>query len=317
MQDNPVLDKSDFEAATGNVSGLNFRNQDFRGARAPENACFENCDFSGSDLSGTDLSGLTFDNCLLQQANLRGAILVGCVFQNGTSLFGAHLEGVDATSAKFLNSDMEGAEATGGTFLKSSFKGTKLTRAIFDRADLSDAESFEPDKTSVYRAIFSGGNLDRWTALRFEYTGLKLFLSLLPPIIFIISLLAEAYVNLGASYYLANANGSSACGENGSLCETFAIWQIVLGQREGPLAVAFVIYSTVYNLARFALTMAVSSLAAAEDRSRVTPPLKGLRGIQALSVVATGVKIAKYGMLLLFAVNMWNLAVQTVVLPKS
>lgn len=317
MQDSPVLDKSDFEAATGTISGLNFRNQDLRGVKAPENACFENCDFSGSDLSGTDLSGLTFNKCLLQQVNLRGAILVGCVFQNDTSLFGANLEGADATSAEFLDSDLEGAEAAGGTFLKASFRGTKLTRAVFDRADLSDAESFEPDKTSVYRAIFSGKNLDRWTALRFEYTGIKLFLSLLPPIIFIVSLLAEAYASLGASYYLANANGSSACGEDGSLCETFAIWQIVLGQREGPIAVAFVIYSTVYNLARFVLTMVVSSLAAAEDRSRVTPPLKGLWGIKSLSIAATFIKVAKYGMLLLFAINMWNLAVQTVVLPKS
>ena len=311
----PISDRELYEAASGSISDLNFRDQDLSNSIAPKNATFIDCDFSGANLKGVDISGTNFENCLFQQTDFTAATLTGCTFAKECSLHGAILERVDATTAKFIGADLQSATASGGNFYKAEFTGSKLRRAIFDRADLTEVIAFEPDQTSVYRAVFSSAKPDPWTALRFEFTGIKLVLALLPPMIFLVSLLLEAYASLGASYYYANAAGVGICEGEGSNCVEYAIWQILLGQREGPLAVTFVLYSAIYNVARFALTMVVSSLAHAEDRSSVTPPRKGNIGVKSLTYASWVIWFAKWGMLILFAINMWNLVIKTVLLP--
>lgn len=317
MNDKPKSDKSSFEAATGTVCGLIFRGEDFRSVQAPEEVTFSDCDFSQADFSGVDLSGLTFERCVFRQTKFIKSTIIGCSFIGDCDLYGADLRSADATSADFSNSNMEKVTATAAKFYKSIFTNATLSLSIFDRADLGDAVNFAPDQTSVYGAVFSGDKIDKWTSLRFEYTGLKLVLSLVPAIIFMLSLLTEAYASLAMNYYLANAGDSSLCGQDGSLCKEYAVWQVLLGFREGWLATAFIIYSAIYNLLRFWLTMKISSLAKSEDRSRITPRLGGTLGYRNLHRVSIFIQIAKYGMLILFVFNMWGLIEQTVLLPKE
>ena len=270
MSDKPKASKSSFEAATGTVSGLNFRGENLRETKAPEEATFSECDFSNVDFTEAVLSGLKFERCIFRQTKFIKSTLIGCSFIESCDLFGAKLSGADATSADFTGANMERVTATDAKFYKSIFTNAKLSFSVFDRADLGDAVNFTPDQTSVHGAVFSGNRIDKWTALRFEYTGLKLLLSLFPPIIFMLSLLAEAYASLTMNYYLANSGNNALCGPDGSLCAEYAVWQVLLGYREGWIATAFIFYSIIYNCVRFLLTMKVASLALSEDRSRIT-----------------------------------------------
>lgn len=317
MNTTALSDKGTFEAATGVVADLSFRDVDLRGVEAPENATFRTCDFSGADLSGVTLAGLTFDACQFRQTNLRGAVLLGSHFTNACDLERAILDRADARNATFTGATMDHVRAHGAEFEEADFTGATLNRAEFDRANLSDATGFTPDQTGVDRAVFSGSKLDIWTKLRFEYTGLKLGLALLPPIIFLLSLLIEAYASLAISAYAVQTDPLATCGPDSERCETVQVWQIVLGVREGGLAVTFVIFSIAYNIARLALTLKVSQLAQSEDRSRKTPALAGWLGLRSLNRVARGIAIAKWVMLGLFVINMFNLAMHEIKIPKD
>ena len=305
-----------FEAATGPTRRLNLRAADLRAANVPQNASFFDCDFSGADMSGLDLAGLHFEACTFQQTNFEGAILVGCEFTEACNFFGANLTSVDATGAKFNRAELKEVKAEKGDFVDADFTAAQLHRANFDRADLTNATGFAPDQTSVYGAVFSGPDVDDWTKLRYEFTGLKLFLNLLPALIFMISMLANAYANVAFDFFRSSATGAALCGAGGKACTEYAVWQVLLGVREGVLAVVFSIFAIVYNAARFFVTLRVSYLARAEDRSHVTPPCAGREGYAFLVKAALFVRIGKWLMLALFAINMVDLLGERVSLPK-
>ena len=314
--------KEDFEAAVGTVSGLNFRDLDLRLSSVPESAVFENCDFSKAILSNLDLSGLEFRQCLFQGADLSSSVLLGATFAEKCILTDSVLKRSDATGANFASSDMSSVDASGATFLNADFTDVKTERAIFDRADLSNAIGFAPDRTQVAGTVFlgprtwTGWQVDGWTYLHAEYTGLKLFLSILPPLIFVLSLLAKAYTSVAVGAYQAQLNLGGLCGKEGQLCSEVQLWQIVFGFREGPWAVFFIFFSITYNVSRFLLTLRVSHFSRLESRTRITPKLQGLDGYGVLRKVSTIVWCAKWIMLLLFASNMASLLSQTVVLPN-
>lgn len=315
-------DKSDFEAATGTVSGLDFRGVDLRQSSVPDNATFEKCDFSKADLSELDLSGLEFKECLFQRTDFSNCILVGAIFSDNCNFSAAVLKNVDATGATFTNCNMSQIDASGSILISSVFTGTTTERAVFDRSDLSNATDFAPDRTQVAGTVFAGPKtwtgwkVDGWTYLVAEYTGLKLFLSVLPPLIFVLSLLAKAYTSVAMSAYQAQINLGDLCGENGQFCSEVQLWEIIFGFREGLLASFFVFFSIAYYISRFLLTMRVSDFSSLENRTHVTPKAGGFGGYIFLRKVSTFVWCAKWIMLALFAVNMIELLSQSVVLPE-
>lgn len=305
-----------FEAAAGLVCSLSFREVDLRTVKPPADAVFQNCDFSGAIFHGLDLSGLEFRNCLFQQADLSNSILLGTRFLDGCDFSGASLKEVEAEEADFSTAILQKAIFTGSVLTAATFTGSKVQQSIFDRADLTDALNFSPDRTKVLGTVFSGRNVDNWTALRGEYTGLNMFISSLPPIVYALSMLVEAYSAVAVSAFVASS-ASDICGSDGILCPKYPIWQILMGFREGTLAIFFVGFSILYNAVRLLLTLRVSKLASAEDRSHFTPSLGGIGGYGILRRASIFVSFAKWAMLALFAVNMFGLLTQTIVLPPT
>lgn len=312
----PLSTKADFEAATGVVSGLNFKEVDLRGTEAPTDVIFSNCDFSRAKFANVNLSGLVFKGCLFQQTDFSGSILLGAAFSEKCNLTGAILKGVDASNASFVDCNMSRAIATGAEFVEINFKDTKMERAVFDRSDLSNAKDFEPDCTQVDGTVFTGKSVDSWTYLRGEYTGLNLVVAIIPVLIFVISLLGKAYLKVAVSAYATYANPEAVCDVSGNLCEKVPLWEIMLGLRDGTMATVFIVFSIVYNVARYLVTKRVSALAETEDRTHTTPRQEGLGGYLLLRRVSYFVWWAKWGMLILFGYNMIELLSHPILLPK-
>ena len=309
---------ADFEQATGTVRGLVLRNTDLTGTNPPEDATFVECDFSGTKMDRLDLSGLVFENCKFQQTTLTHTILLGTQFIEGCNLEGASLEQAHAENAVLRGANLTTARAARGVFDGADFTGATLPEADFSGANLDRAVGFQPDRTRVRGATFSGGSADDWTNLRREYTGLNLFLAILPPLIYVAGILAKAYAASARAFFeLVLAGARPVCGPEGILCTDVPVWRIILGFEEGLLAGGFVVFALTYNTVRLLLTKRVAHLAAIEDRTGTTPAIRGTAGYLFLSRIGFWVGLAKYVMLGLFAWNMFELLSHTVPVPVS
>jgi hypothetical protein len=255
-----------------------------------------------ADLSRARLDGADLTNADLSHANLEGASLRGCDLSNAI-LTGTNLDEADIRLARGIRFDQTEIRGTRFTvqigWVGRLAAGTWLRVSQQGRSDVERA----PDAVGPYPSKETD---DPWSALRRNYTGpafartlLALALFLLPNVLRAAGLVffSEAESQLvnaaaTATRTLTTAVAAEAASTGGTLSETvfwvvdaleqieqsprYDVWQVLLGVHKGDwqsivLAILFGVL-LFYNLAlRYPLTVAVSGLREAEERSGITP----------------------------------------------
>jgi len=274
------------------------------------NATLQSCslnraNFSFANLFGADLSrcairACKFDNAFMPQAKLVRAtvndslaIMIG-PNANTTSFIGADLGGADFRKADLsFETTLRGADLGGARFDGAKLKGADLTDA-----NLSDARGFEFDQNPCRGARISAHAKDRWSVLRRKYTGINMLINLVFFLLFLAPLVVKGSALQGLSYFqqqmidagifaettrCSSATGGVIKGNiNGrqieTPCQSMPMWKLLLGFR-GPYGIWMPILSIIlilYQIGRYRLTLEVSSLRDAEERSGVSPPQEGL-----------------------------------------
>ncbi len=268
---------------------------DFEGAHL-RSAHLEEVDLNSAHLEGADLEGSHLERAKLENAHLEGAILREAHFYRAY-LFETHFEGAFLYGAIFDGADL--TAATGIRFSKNRIHRTQI-----------DGEAKVP--WSVRRRKYAGpwffllpllflialftpnyGNpKDPWSVLRRKYTGPWFFVHLLLLIVFFTPYAAkflylsglsraQAHIEQQADVLEQDLQGHERAEEairemqrryKETHRETRAVW-VLVGWTETWWAFVMVIVLVAYNAFRAVLTLRVSALRDAEERSQVTPAL--------------------------------------------
>jgi hypothetical protein len=107
--------------------------QEMQAALATRN--FTSCDLRSLDARDHDLTGLIAHDCILRDADFRGARLESASF-NRANLSNSHFAGADLRKASFASADVEGADFSGADLRGADFTGASLVGVTFfeDRA---------------------------------------------------------------------------------------------------------------------------------------------------------------------------------------
>ena len=118
----------------------------------------------GADLRGADLSGSVefVYRCILSEADMRdvnfSGAYMGCPIMNDTDLRGAILGGARETDMWSLKgANLEGVDLSGLDLRRSEFEGANLRAANLSEADLSEADLTGAD---LRGANLGGANLE-------------------------------------------------------------------------------------------------------------------------------------------------------------
>ena len=232
--------------------------------------------YSEADLSDADLSGASLQFSNLCRANFEGAV---------------------ADEADFSDADLSGANLARARLRSANFSNTKLSNSRLERADLLDVRSFEVDESYVRDANLGPAASDKWSILRRTYTGPKMMVNLALVALFFAPLIAQASVlgaisdaQAAALQALATDPISVTCDQadggaisatvNGSKislpCRTTSVFSILSGLESEtyPLMPVLTFILITYQLLRYRMTVLVSEMRDAEERSGISPPLK-------------------------------------------
>ena len=122
---------------------------------------FARAELSGAILSGIDARGATFEEAVLEDADLVEALVSGANFSQAR-LDKANLTGgSQAFGANFAIASLQGANFNGARLLGADFRWSSMQSAIFDYARLEGAqlEGSDAEAASFYKAHLEGANL--------------------------------------------------------------------------------------------------------------------------------------------------------------
>ena len=322
------------------------RGQDFSGLdlretthKIPSDVTFISCDFSRTLFNARNLDGLRFQSCTFARTDFTGARLRQCRFEACTDLTDAAFGNVRAQQAAFLGCTLDGRDFSHADLADADFTGSTIIGTDFTHADLARAKGLTPDRTrfrlaalippkpvSRVQAVL-GTHMDKWSWLRTRFTGLRLFLSLLPVLIFVGTLLGKAVIAAYGTGFGTDDNGLPVqfCALADAACVTLPAWWILLGFEQSTwadplswLAPAYVVLALCHNTARFFVTLHVDGLARAEDRTGVCPPWGSGGGYGPLLYnVAFAISLSQWLLSVLFAVNLYELLTIDIQLPAS
>ena len=331
------------------IKGLELSGFDFRGADL-SNCIIDGGDFSNCDFREVPLQGTEFRGVALRQAKFGSADLDGAEFDKACDCFMADFSGADAARTKFLGTALHQAVFNGADLPDADFIGASLKDASFERAKLFRVTGFKPDHTNIGGAMFSAGAPDAWSRLKRNYTGVRLILNLVGLGVFIAAISAKAFGLYGAAMVQVSAvEGLSApteatkgladvissfCSQAGSPCREVHLWEVLLGLTQGWSAFVYVMASILSNAVRFGLTLTISQMEQEESKSGYTPNLdfdpppctlpfpKSLSWLAQLPKsygwivpVDCFMSAAKWVLLALLGVSLWDLAMTTIILP--
>ncbi len=256
-------------------------------------------DLSGADLSGADLSGANLSRANLSRANLSRANLSGAnlsranligAYLNGADLSGADLRVADLSGADLKGADLKGADLmlavlsgadlrvadlSGAVLIGAYLNGADLSGVNLDKADMQVCRSLRLCNNSIRGTKFSPRAKDPYSVLRRTYTGMMFTLVL----VFTMVALAP-FVVKAMTYSLAgniqNNQLQIDCEniqDNSLTCARTL--EIVLGfteESENRWAVVSIsIFIIFYNIIRYIVTIGMSGIREAEERSHHSP----------------------------------------------
>lgn len=157
----------------------------------------------------------------------------------GISLFLSSSEHVNLREANLSNATLQG-----------DFSRVNLFDAILNGANLRSAERFILDGNQIDGAAFSAKPNDPYSILRHEYTGPRFAVILLLSAVAMLPHLVRGFI---------------------PSTEPLKVWQAVLAVHHGPYAVISALTLILYNVGRAFVTIQMSRVRDAEERSRRAP----------------------------------------------
>ncbi len=235
----------------------------------------------------------------LEHANLQSAYLEHAVLRHAhlehANLDYANLEHANVYCAHFENANLSNAHLEHVYLSSAHLEHTKLFKTNLDRADVRGATGLRFDRNRVEGIDIEGNAPDPWSVLRRKYTGPLFFVHLLLLIVFFVPYAADAFYLSSVSnfqtwlveeydimkskipdvklFHQYNDELKRRIAED---MEEISAWRLLLGLQDGVWSISFgfVFIVIVYNGLRGGLTLRVSSLRDAEERSHITPALK-------------------------------------------
>jgi hypothetical protein len=263
-----------------------------------------------ADLAGMHLLGADLRHAILIQADLRGSNL-GVAMLNEAILLGAKLNKSVLSQANLSRAIMNEADLGGAELLETNLSGAQLNaanlsgaglgRADLTDTDLTDVRGLEVDSCRIVHTRFSPNANDKWSKLRRTYTGPKLVLNLLLMMLFFTPLIIKgaSLTALGDAQHrvieainrVDNYRLKVQCTQpDGAIigvvrereirvpCRIQSVWKLLMGFG-GPYG-SFMPYLTAiliaYQFLRYWMTMQISAMREAEERSGISPPRDGL-----------------------------------------
>lgn len=240
-------------------------------------------DLSGANLARVDLSETDLSGCKLNRTCLTSANLSGATIQNAM-----------IKDSNFLLANLTRADFWGSTLDNINFKSANLDNTNFKNSK----GSFFLDDNSLRGTRFSTRAMDSYSLLRRTYTGPMFFLALVLTTIaflpFVFKAMTWSFVGAVESRIDAYVGETVAALENElppnvvsrirttldqlnpARSDQFVesrVWKIVIGWEEGSryIAISITAILVVYNALRGWLTIQMSRLRDAEERSQHSP----------------------------------------------
>lgn len=257
-----------------------------------EHAVLTGVHLEGAELSEAHLEGADLADTHLEQANLMYAYL------EYANLVGVHLEHANLTLGNLQHADVKSAHLEHADLSEANLEHARVREAGFDRADVRRAEGLRFDRNRVEGISIEGDAPDPWSVLRRKYTGPWFFVHLLLLGVFFAPYAGHAlYLTTQSRYqewFVEEYNRLEAKlpdvevlrGYHEELERRFRdelerrpAWWLLLGLHKGWLPFALAMVVIAYNAIRGYLTLRVSTLRDAEERSATTPALTEYYGI--------------------------------------
>lgn len=261
-------------------------------------------------LQGARLENENLDFIDFSYANLKDAVLDGASLEKA-KLYSTNFEGASLASINLKNANLRGARLTKAFLRDANFHDAKLLGVEFYGADLRDtnftgaelayAKNVCFSESKVTGALITSTTKAPWLVLKKNYTNtmmLFIFLAVLTFFVpYMINIVVWRSVNLAQQlnieikdslvivaddlqqeqHSLANivtklneqVQSTTPCFAD--KCDSWEIWQLLLGTRRGILFAILSGLVIVYNLARIYLTQEVSKLKDFEQITGRTP----------------------------------------------
>lgn len=272
------LEEARNNTSSPSLSDITIQGADLRGLNCAE-FVFVDCDFSRCDFSRGDFAAATFKDCRLLNTDFSYSNLFDARFESSGNtgeqtcdLTRANLSHVVANPAHFIRVNLGDITAESARFQGANFDGSNLKGACLNLANLDQASNYQLDGCQTHLTEFSAQADDDWSVLRRTYTGLNLFLNLIPVTVFVLILTTKTLLHYVAGYLKAAALSiASFCELDPGACSSVKLLSVVSGWDHGFMAFVFVLFSLVFNGGRYFVTRRVVAMREAEDRSQRSP----------------------------------------------
>ena len=261
------------EISGTNLSGKNFTLADKDGWMVEsinlestdlEKVCLENAYLEGANLKDAYLEGANLKNADLfnaqlmnsyfEGANLEGAKLFNANLE-GANFLGANLKGVNLGNAYLENASLFGAKLKNTNLQGSYLKNVDLSNADLSFTDLRYCRGLKLNNTFTLNARFSPKSNDPWSILSRKYTSLRLLVTLIVVLAFIIYTITRLKPCLDED------------------CQTLLLLTELFNLHNGWPIFTLTIMVIVYAILKAFLTSMVSPLREQEKRSGYSPHL--------------------------------------------
>jgi uncharacterized protein YjbI with pentapeptide repeats len=245
-----------------------------------------------ANFSGANCRNANFSDAMCDQANFSDAYCYRTNFSDAfcykTNFSGANcswsnFSGAICSLSNFSGANCGRANFTGANCFASNFSATILHRADFSQTEVLAVNPLPLDSTIIRDTQFSPNAYDRWSVLRRAYTGPAMLFNFVFMLLFFAPVIAKA---LGLWAFGQVQSGLECSAEAVIPCRTVPVWEILFGFHEplslGNVMPGLTVGLIIYQFWRFNLTRKVSLMRDAEERSGVSPPLKGRWGYDGL-----------------------------------
>ncbi len=219
----------------------------------------------GADLESARLDHADLEGAHLEHANLRDAHLEHSYLRD------AHLEHANLFRASLEHADLRHA------YLEDAI----LLEVDLSSAELRDARGLRFDDNPIRDIRIEGNARDPWSVLRRSYTGPWFFAHLLLLVLFFAPYAGKAVALTGVAEVQALISEQIAALEGEPVPVSFRqtrAFYVLIGIKQGGLAFGLGLFVVGYNVLRVLLTLRVSMLRDAEERSVVSPRLVEYHG---------------------------------------
>ena len=227
-------------------------------------------DLESARLEHADLEGAHLEHAYLRDAHLEHA-----------NLRDSHLEHANFFRANLKHADLRRAYLKDATLLEADLEDATLREADLSSVDLRDVRGLRFDDNPIRDIRIEGNARDPWSVLRRSYTGPWFFAHILLLVIFFAPYAGKAVALTGVAEAYALVSELIPALEGEPISVSFRLtraFYVLIGIEQGWLAFVFALVVVGYNGLRAVLTLRVSMLRDAEERSVISPRIAEYHG---------------------------------------